>query len=81
MLYRTNYITIVPFVLNGHPSPKEVYMAEAEKSRFEEELLALMAKHGVRIYHDLSDNTWCFLDSWDGKVYIPIEKLPQADNR
>jgi len=56
-------------------------MTESEKSEFEKELLELMAKHGVRIYHDLDDDSWSFLDSWDGKVYIPIDKLPQADNR
>jgi hypothetical protein len=56
-------------------------MTDTEKSEFEKELLVLIAKHGVKIYHDLSDNTWCFLDSWGGKVYIPVEKLPQADNR
>jgi len=56
-------------------------MSEAEKSEFEKELRALMAKYGVGIYHDLSDNSWSFLDSWDGKVYIGIENLPQKDNR
>jgi len=72
--------TNVQWVVTGHII-KEITMADAEKSEFEIELLDLMAKHGVKIYHDLSDNTWCFLDSWDGKVYIPIENLPQADNR
>jgi hypothetical protein len=56
-------------------------MTEKEQSEFERKLLELMQEHGVKIYHDLSDNTWCFLDRWDGKVYIPIDKLPQADNR
>ncbi len=56
-------------------------MTETEKSEFEKELLELMEKHGVKAYHDLDDNSWCFIDSWDGKVYVPIVKLPSMDNR